>query len=180
MAPPNVVPLVFLGLIGWRMYLRIRRSIGRQPVRPKRLITGIVVYSVLSVLLALGAMFHPRALAGLGGGLLVGVPLGLVGLRLTRFETVPEGRFYTTHPYIGIGIAALLVIRLFYRLTTLVGNPSQFQKAPVLMQSALTFSLFGLLAGYYIAYNTGVLKCSPPRCDTPRPRGAPPSRQENR
>jgi hypothetical protein len=26
-----------------------------------------------------------------------------------------------------------------------------------MMQSALTLSLFGLLAGYYIAYNAGVL-----------------------
>jgi hypothetical protein len=157
MAPPNLVPLVFLGLIGWRIYRRVRRSIGRQPVRRKRLIAGIVIYSVLCVLLALVAMGHPKVLAGLGGGLLVGVPLGLLALRFTRFETTPEGRFYTSHPYIGITIAAVLVVRMFYRLTTLFGNPSQLQRQPVLMQSPLTLSLFGLLAGYYIAYNSGVL-----------------------
>jgi cytochrome b561 len=93
----------------------------------------------------------------LGGGLLLGVPLALVGLRFTRFETTPEGRFYTSHPYIGITIAAVLVVRMFYRLTELFGSRSQFQRPPVMMQSALTLSLFGLLAGYYIAYNAGVL-----------------------
>jgi hypothetical protein len=157
MAPPNLVPLVFVGLIVWRVYRRLRRSIGRQPVRTKRLITGIVIYSVFCVLLAFGAMQHPKALAGLGGGLLLGVPLALVGLRFTRFETTPEGRFYTSHPYIGITIAAVLVVRMFYRLTELFGSRSQFQRPPVMMQSALTLSLFGLLAGYYIAYNAGVL-----------------------
>ena len=157
MAQPNVFPLVFVGLILWRVYRRIRRSIGRQPVRTKRLITGIVIYSVLCVLLALGAMRHPKVIAGLGGGLLLGIPLALVGLRFTRFESAPEGRFYTSHPYIGITIAAVLVVRMFYRLTELFGSRSQFQRPPVMMQSALTLSLFGLLAGYYIAYNAGVL-----------------------
>ena len=156
-APPTVVPLIFVALIGWRVYRRVRRSIGRQPVRTKRLVTGIVIYSALCVLLALGALQHPKVLAGLGGGLLLGVPLALAGLRFTRFETAPEGRFYTSHPYIGITIAALLVVRMFYRLTALFGSPPQAQTPPALMQSPLTFSLFGLLAGYYIAFYAGVL-----------------------
>jgi hypothetical protein len=156
-APTNVVPLVFVGLIVWRVYRRIRRSIGRQPVRTKRLTTGIVIYSVLCLLLGLGAIPHPKVLEGLGAGLLVGVPLGLIALRFTRFETTPEGRFYMSHPYIGIAIAALLVVRVFYRLTVLFGNSSQAQTPAATMQSPLTFSLFGLLAGYYITFYAGVL-----------------------
>jgi hypothetical protein len=144
-------------LTPWRVYRRVRRSIGRQPVRPKRLITGIVIYSILSILLTLGAMPRPKVLAGMGGGLLPGVALGLVSLRFTRFETTPEGRFYTSHPYIGITIAAVLVARMFYRLTALLGGPPQVQAAPAMMQSPLTFSLFGLLAGYYITFYAGVL-----------------------
>src|ERR1700728_3059706 len=138
MSPPNVVPLVFMGLIGWRVYRRIRRTIGRQPVRTRRLVTGIVIYSVLCVLLALGAMLHLKVLGGLGAGLLVGIPLALIGLRFTRFETAPEGRFYTSHPYIGISIAALLVVRMFYRMTVLFGNSPQAQTSPAVMQSPLT------------------------------------------
>jgi hypothetical protein len=157
MAPTNVVPLLFLGLIVWRVYRRIRRSIGRQPVRRKRLITGIVIYSVFSVLLSLGGIVHPKLLLGLGGGLLVGVPVALVSLHLTHFETAPDGQFYTPHPYIGLSIAALLVVRLFYRVITVLGNPPQARNPAQMQQSALTFALFGLLAGYYIAYYAGVL-----------------------
>ena len=43
----------------------------------------------------------------------MGVPLGLIGLRLTSFETTPEGRFYTSHPYIGVTIAAVFVVGYF-------------------------------------------------------------------
>jgi hypothetical protein len=157
MAPTNLVPLVFVGLIVWRVYRRVRRSIGKQPLRTKRLTTGIVIYSVLCLLLGMGAIQHPKVLEGMGGGLLVGVPLGLIALRFTSFETTAEGRFYTSHRYIGIAIAALLVVRLFYRLTVLFGNSSQAQMPAATMQSPLTFSIFGLLAGYYITFSAGVL-----------------------
>jgi hypothetical protein len=78
-------------------------------------------------------------------------------LRLTRFEVAPEGAFYTPNPYIGASIASVLVVRLFYRFTVIFANGSQSQNSPQMWQSPLTFSLFGLLAGYYIAYNAGLL-----------------------
>jgi hypothetical protein len=154
---PNYFPLIFVAVIGWRVYRRIRRSIGRQPVRRNRMITGIVIYSVLTVLVALLGIQHPMVIAGLGGGLVVGVPLGLVGLHFTKFENTPQGRFYTSHPYIGVSIAALLVVRMFYRMSMLMGGQSQAQSNPAALQSPLTFSIFGLLAGYYITFYAGVL-----------------------
>jgi hypothetical protein len=156
-AQPNYVPFLFLAFIGWRMYVRIRRTIGRQPVRPKRMITGIVIYSILFLLLSLAGIQYPKILLGMGGGLLLGVPLAFVGLHFTRFENTPQGRFYTSHPYIGISIAALLVIRMFYRMTIIMGASPEARTSQAMMQSPLTFSLFGLLAGYYIAFYAGVL-----------------------
>jgi hypothetical protein len=146
-----------MALVGWRVYRRIRRSIGRQPVRTKRLVFGIVFYSLICVLIALAGIQHPMVLAGLGGGLLLGIPVALIGLHFTRFETAPEGRFYTSHPYIGISIAALLVVRLFYRFIGILGNAPQTQTSAAAMQNPLNFSLVGLLAGYYITFYAGVL-----------------------
>ena len=51
-------------------------------------------------------------IGGLAGGLALGVPLGLYGLHLTRFETTPEGRFYTPNPYMGVGLSMLLAGRV--------------------------------------------------------------------
>ncbi len=157
MAPNSVLPLVFVALIIWRVYRRVRRTIGRQRVRPQRLITAIVIYSVLCLLLAFGAVHYPKVLAGFGGGLLLGIPLAFIGLHFTQFENAPDGRYYTSHPYIGITIAAVLVVRVFYRMTALFGSQSQIQRPPDMFQSPLTFSLFGLLAGYFITFYAGVL-----------------------
>jgi hypothetical protein len=156
MSPNTVFPLVFAGFVVWRAYRRVRRSVGRQPLRRKRLTSTIVIYSVILALLIVGAMDHLNVLGGLAAGLVVGVPIALVGLRLTQFEIAAEGSFYTPNPYIGVSIAAVLVIRLFYRFTVIAANGPRTQN-PQMWQSPLTFSLFGLLAGYYIAYSAGLL-----------------------
>ena len=100
---------------------------------------------------------YPRLLVGLGAGLALGVPLAFVGLKLTKFEATAAGRFYTPNPYIGSALTVLLAARLVYRLiilSTISQNPTQ---PPPLMQSSLTLCVFGILAGYYVAYYIGVL-----------------------
>jgi hypothetical protein len=160
MSSPNLVPVVVVSLVAWRLYGRMRRNIGRQPLQPKRLVTRIVIYAVLTCLIAVFSVIQPRLLLGLGGGLALGLPLALVGLRLTKFEATPAGRFYTPNSYIGSALTILLAARLIYRLmvfSSISNNPAQ---PPAPMHSPLTFCVFGLLAGYYMAYYFGVLRRS--------------------
>jgi hypothetical protein len=96
-------------------------------------------------------------LLGLGVGLALGLPLAWVGFRLTQFESTPEGRFYTPNSTIGILLTILLVVRVAYRLMVLSPLSHDATQSPRLMQSPLSFFVFGLLAGYYMAYYTGVL-----------------------
>jgi len=135
----------------------MRRNIGRQPLQPKRMITRIVIYACVTCLLLAFSLVYPRLLVGLGAGLALGVPLAFVGLKLTKFEATAAGRFYTPNPYIGSALTVLLAARLVYRLiilSTISQNPTQ---PPPLMQSSLTLCVFGILAGYYVAYYIGVL-----------------------
>jgi hypothetical protein len=157
MTSPNFVPVAVGALIAWRIFARMRRNIGRQPLQPKRMVTRIVIYGVLTLLLAAFSVLYPRVLLGLGGGLALGVPLALVGLKLTKFETTPQGRFYTPNPYIGTALTALLAARLVYRLIALSNLSQNPTQPPPVMQSSLTFCAFGILAGYYIAYYIGIL-----------------------
>lgn len=157
MNSPNFVPVVVVSLVAWRIYGRMRRNIGRQALRPKRLVTGLVIYAVVICLIAVFSVMRLRLLLGLGGGLALGLPLAWVGLRLTKFEATPAGRFYTPNPYIGSALTVLLAARVIYRLmvfSSISNNPGQ---APAPMQSPLTFCVFGILAGYYVAYYLGVL-----------------------
>jgi hypothetical protein len=161
--PHVLVPILLVCYIAWRMYLRVRRHIGRQPLQPGRLTYRIVIYCAIVLMIAASAaMRNLSLLTGLGGGLALGAALAAVGLRLTAFETTPEGQFYRPNTYIGVGLSALLIGRLIYRLMVfydmaqIAGTPAGPASAS-LVQSPLTLLIFGLLFGYYVAYYGGVL-----------------------
>jgi hypothetical protein len=157
MTPSTPVFGALLALIAWRMYKRIRRNIGRQPLRPRRALTSIVIFSLFSVAIVyLSFQLHqPHLLLGIVGGLALGVLLGWVGLRLTRFETTAEGHFYIPNTPIGVALSLLLVGRLAYRFMV-IRDAAIAPNHPPPMQSPLTFFIFGLMAGYYIVYQTGL------------------------
>lgn len=160
--------IVMLPLLAWIVWRRVSGQFGRQPIRRKRMIGRIVLFAVIGCLLGLSGL-HQLALAeGLFGGILMGAAVGLVGLRLTRFEIDPgKGDCYVPNPWIGALLTALLLGRLGWRL---LGMWHQGHLAPVAgstgyaaMQpmghvlSPLTMLVIGLLVGYYIAYFTGLL-----------------------
>src|SRR5580658_5084480 len=134
MNPNSIVPVVVVSLLAFRMYGRVRRNIGRQPMQQKRMIARIIIFAVVTCLLSVISFLYPRLFLGLGGGLALGALLAFVGLRLTQFEATPEGHFYTPNPYIGVALSILFVGRILYRLfliSTISDNPTQ---APPLMQ----------------------------------------------
>jgi MFS family permease len=155
MTPAPIAPFLIGGLVAWGIYRRVRRNIGRQPLRPRRITVSIVIFSVVSILFFIMSLQHPRLMLGIGGGLLCGVLLGFVGLRLTKFETTDQGHFYTPNTHIGVALSALFIGRMLYRFWVLrdadysSGHPPPFQ-------SPLTFFIFGLIAGYYIVYYIGL------------------------
>jgi len=168
MTAAALAPAGFAILIALMYYRRFRRLFGRQPVQPARMKFRIVF------LLFVGALLLARAVLGLEAGLAVatglgaGIALAWLGLRLTTFETTPQGRFYTPHGGIGLALSALLLGRLAYRFFVIAPvlqdahqagmNPfSAFQRSP------LTLAIFALLIGYYVTYYIGVLLRSAPR-----------------
>ncbi len=157
MTTQQIVPLVVLPLVAWRIYARVRRNIGRQAFHPGRMTGAIVVFSVITVLMGLGALRHPAALGALGGGLALSVPLALFGLKVTKFETTPEGKFYTPHTGLGVALTVLFLGRMAYRMFSLMGEPgiAAGTPPPSMFQSPVTLLIFGLTSGYYITYYAG-------------------------
>jgi len=159
-----IVPL--MALMVWR---RISRHFGRQPIRRKRMIARIVLFAVIGGLLILSGLHDIRLAEGVLGGAIAGAALGLLGLRLTRFETDPvKGDCYLPNPWIGAVLTALLLGRLAWRFLVLW---PQMQHAETLaagaspgtsmqmgyQSSPLTMLVIGLLVGYYIVYFAGLL-----------------------
>ena len=148
-----------MGLLVWR---RVRSQFGRQPIRRGRMLVRIAIFALLGVLMALFGLRHPPLLEGLLGGAVVGIVLGMVGLRLTRFERRADGGDgYIPNPWIGAVLTALLVGRLAWRFVVVMPQMTAAEPgisgAPALGYSPLTMLVFGLLVGYYVAYFSGLL-----------------------
>jgi len=121
-------------------------------------VARLAIYAFAVALVTFFAASFLPSLEAEMGGVLVGVALAFLGLRLTRWEMTPEGNFYTPNALLGIGLTLLFVGRLVYRLTVLFADPPAIGAGtPPLFQSPLTLLIFGVTAGYYLAYTAGVL-----------------------
>jgi hypothetical protein len=154
----NVIPfLIIIPLVAWRMYSRIRRNIGRQPLSKVRPYVTLGLFPLLAVLLGLSSYAYPQLqaalLEALAGGIVGGIVLGYYGHKHTKFEVTPQGLFYTPNAHIGIALSVLFVGRIIYRAIVFSGDFTAAQSA-----SPLTFGIFGLLAGYYVTYAVGLLR----------------------
>jgi hypothetical protein len=167
---PHVITTILFGaLIAWGIYRRMRRSFGRQRIEPNRIYFRIAIFIVIGVLFAATTAHDARTIGGLLAGIACGAALATVGLRHTKFETTPEGSFYTPHTYIGVAVAALFLGRLAYRLlylpyaahATAAANQSfdaaNQNFAAAYQQGPLTMGMFGALIGYYVLFYAGVL-----------------------
>jgi len=149
MASP-AIPVLFGGLIAWSIYRRVRRNIGRQRLRYRRIIPSLVIFTLVSFFLVAIYFQETRLMLGLG------VVAGFFGLKLTRFETTDEGHFYIPNTRIGVALSLLLAGRLLYKY---ILNHEMFDfnahSAPP-ANSPLTFFIIGLTFGYYLVYYTGL------------------------
>ena len=148
------------GLIGWRMYSRIRRMIGRQHLAPRRPWVTVIVFPLLMLTLGIGAFHQSATTFALLAGIGIGVALGIYGLQLTKFERTSEGLYYTPNAHIGIALSVLFAGRVLYRLAqTFLDGPVPAPPGQI-ASSPLTLTIFGTLSGYYVSYAIGLLRWS--------------------
>ena len=177
MDPRLVLPYLIVALVVWRLYRRMRRSFGRQRVQDGFMWFRVGILTLATVFIVVLVARNVDALGALLAGIACGAVLGLFGLRYTKFETTPEGRFYTPHTYIGLVVTALFVGRVLYRFLEIYnglipattagqGLAASFQ------HSAFTLAVFGALVGYYLLYYVGVLQRTRPSASLAQKAGA--------
>jgi hypothetical protein len=164
MTPHFTTPLIMIPVVALLVWRRVRRQFGLQPIRRNWMTFRIVFFAVLGCLATWYAMRDAHLLGGLAGGLIAGAILGIVGLRLSRFQVDPvKGDCYVPNPYVGALITALLLIRLLWRFAMVspqmqdaTGTATPIHGPPI-GQSPLTLAMFGLFVGYYVCYYAGLL-----------------------
>ena len=155
--------VMLAGLFLWAIYRRVRRNIGRQQLKPRRIIVSLVILSLVTLFLLTTAFTLPLLALTFAGGAIVGVAVSFLGLRHTKFETTADGHFYTPNTYIGLGLSLLLLGRMTYRLI-LLQDQAYATAHPAILQSPLTFFIMGLTIGYYLSYYTGLFLHTRDRC----------------
>jgi hypothetical protein len=169
----NWVVLAIVVLVAVRMYFRIRKQFGVQPLRPRKhvrraIFLGIAGYAIAHIFVRSG-----EAAMWMGGGALGGVVLGVIGVTLAQIEPARDGQEarYTPNPWIGAVLSALLIGRVAWRLGKLAfggsaaaaamamptGDPAaQMRMVDVLQRSPGTLLLLGLLLGYNLCFQVGL------------------------
>jgi hypothetical protein len=93
----------------------------------------------------------------LAAGIATGAALSALGLKLTAFERTPQGFFYTPNRYLGMSLVLLFVGRIIYRVIEVTAL-SHGNTLTGFALSSLTLAVFGVLAGYYVGFNAGLLR----------------------
>jgi hypothetical protein len=158
-SPSTITLLVLIPLLAWRVYARVRRMVGRQRLSRVRPWITLAIFPALILLLCYTAYPQLERLWWLAAGLGAGAGLGVFGLRRTKFEPTPRGLYYTPNAHLGIALSLLFVARIVYRLVEVYAlQPSVPHGLDDFVRSPLTLAVFGLLAGYYIAYAIGLAR----------------------
>jgi hypothetical protein len=104
-------------------------------------------------------MSHLERLVWLGVAVCAGAALGVFGISKTKFENTPQGLYYTPNAHLGIALSALLAARVIYRMVQVYSmGPGAQPDMSDFTRSPLTLVVFGLLAGYYVAYAIGLIR----------------------
>jgi len=160
--------LAVAALLVFSIARRLRRSVGRQVLRPRLLTIRAAVLCLAAVaLLSLGVR-HGVFFWQEAAGLAVGGALSWWGLHLTQLEAVGERHFYTPNLYIGLGLTLAFVVRVGYRMIAyapLLGGGEGMQDHIAQLTAtdnlkagyALTMSLMLATMGYYAFYYIGLL-----------------------
>ncbi len=156
--PSTLIILILIPLLAWRMYSRFKRMVGRQHLSKLRPWITIAVFPLLLLLIGAAALPNPEHLWLLAAGVLAGSLLGLFGLSKTRYEATEEGLFYTPNAHLGIALSLVFLARIAFRFVQVYGAGPAAPRGNDFAHSALTLCIFGLLAGYYIAYAVGLLR----------------------
>lgn len=159
------VAILFLAFFPLILFQRYRVGTMRQPARGWLLTLNVVGIGLSALLFVIGAavttIWVPGAFAYSMAGLASGGILAIAGLRLTRWELLPNGLFFTPNRWLVLTIMIAVTGRLMYgawrawEASRSFYDGAEWAAAAGIPQS---MAAGGLALGYYLVYWAGVRK----------------------
>ena len=158
-----LLPLVLIALMPFILVQRYRIGTARRKARPWMSTLGLVLMALSAsgflVGAALTAVWVPHAFRGAAAGIAVGTGLGLLGLRLTRWEWTPATLHYTPNRWLVLLVTVMVAARVAYGLwRSWNAARAGLYGTEMVLAFGIPQSLAvgGTVIGYYIAYASGV------------------------
>jgi hypothetical protein len=131
---------------------------GRQQLSSVRQWFRILLFPSLVGILLFGSVLGRNPILALAVGTLIGIVLGIYGLRHTKLERTSSGIFYTPHGYFGGALALLFSLSVVLRFVHFYFYAESNGEPIDLVNDSLTMLVFGILAGNNVAYAIGLLR----------------------
>ena len=158
-----LVPLVVIALMPFILIQRYRVGSARRLARPWMATVGVISMTFSSIFFLVSAgitnIWIPQSFSYAAIGLGIGVVLGVLGLVLTRWESMPQSLHYTANRWLVLVITFVVTARVLFGLYRSI----LFAEGSLSATSAI--SAFGIpqslaagaiVIGYYLAYTAGV------------------------
>lgn len=164
--PLLIVPLLVVALVAlvpFSIVQRYRMGTARQRARGWLASINIAGLSLSAILFLSGALvtsiWVPHAFTYSAAGLAAGCVLGMIGLRLTRWEPAPGSLHYTPNRALVLAVTLVVISRLLFGLWRGVQTwRAGAAGAAWLGAAGLAGSMAAgaMVLGYYLAYWSGV------------------------
>jgi hypothetical protein len=151
----RIWPFVIAVIAVYAIYKRLRRTFGRQRLRPVRMGLRIAILAALACSLVPLALGSVDFLIAEVAGTALGIALGIWGSSRTRFMTYNGELHYLPHTYTGMAVSLLFLGRLVYRVVQVYAGGAA--PGASMVQSPMTVGLFFVLIGYYLCFCSIVL-----------------------
>ncbi|GMK40483.1 hypothetical protein PCCS19_35390 [Paenibacillus sp. CCS19] len=112
----QIIILLIVCLVGFRIVRRVRRNFSWSEIRVKRMTVRIVLLAVVGVIFMTGSGFNTVSIVSDILGILVGAALGVAGASMTVFERRGNELYYKANAWNGGVVTVLFVGRFAYRL----------------------------------------------------------------
>ncbi|MFL6657863.1 MAG: hypothetical protein ACJ8GW_07330 [Massilia sp.] len=154
----TIALLVLSPVLVWRVYSRIKGMMGRQRSVMQRHYTGALAFIAIVLVSASQLLDQQGALGWLMVGTAGGIGYGVWGLKLSRFETIKEGIFFTPNMRLGLVMAMQFVAAVLYVGFEIYANQGSGMPTPKVTDYVFFMPSLGLMAGYFGTYSVGLLR----------------------
>jgi hypothetical protein len=163
----QIVLYVIIGVfILYRIFLRVRRSVGWQQLNPGKMRLFAAIFFFVGLIFSVEGAFHTVSLISDAVGILIGVILAFYGAVMTRFELRGGSWYYRPNTWIGSIVTLIFFGRLILRIYDMymMANHVGLQEGLTLtdrMQTVVggwTAGLLLVMFAYYVVYNMIILR----------------------